>query len=617
MNSDHDVAHDHNEGQVPVLLTDERQDSHSSHDVDAAGRNIADSFLRDPVHSDGNAYVGDSGVATALKSELSSNSSKRGTMDRKVDQQMSAGDVSMADSGTLIAAVGSPFQSIGDRGMKPGGLGLENRTRPALYTNPEKTESAMKSTLPPHLAKNDTQEDTESQKHMVHAIQGQSRNDVHRTAVSKGTASGTLSTKIASQSGEVSEVSPSGSILKGDSEPNDGNNASSSPCTATMPQGSARVVSQSSSADNVGGLDLSATTPQSGACRTYKLSAINVGENPGGSVLGDCSLASSCYFGTINAPYIISGGLTHEQDGDKQSNLFGGDISSSAVARQAESSPASCADSASVLVQQCQVRIPSSVDRGDLNPFDVSLVPVNAHPCKPETRDTSIAGAHNASEVVRIDHAAEAIIAHAAAEAAAAADAAAVVGVPASATDRPRPFPCDSCGRSFLRTGDLNRHKATVHQKIRKAKCDICGGTYGHRGDLNRHITRVHDKGEFRQCPMCGATFQSQAAFSAHQKIHVKRAQNGMPFPCQHCRKAFATEAERDIHCAQNHSVLKVKCNHDGCNEAFPSLRSLRTHTQAEHTSIARCLYCTATFRLVTELSEHIAKRHPETGDTC
>lgn len=41
---------------------------------------------------------------------------------------------------------------------------------------------------------------------------------------------------------------------------------------------------------------------------------------------------------------------------------------------------------------------------------------------------------------------------------------------------RARPHICKACGRGFLRTGDMNRHYATVHEKIRRAKCPICGG---------------------------------------------------------------------------------------------------------------------------------------------
>lgn len=93
----------------------------------------------------------------------------------------------------------------------------------------------------------------------------------------------------------------------------------------------------------------------------------------------------------------------------------------------------------------------------------------------------------------------DAQIASAAAAAAAVADATAVVGsglLPGSnaisslaveptaqqaftphADDRSRPFSCGTCGKSFLRTGDRNRHIKTVHEKERKAVCHICGGS--------------------------------------------------------------------------------------------------------------------------------------------
>lgn len=42
--------------------------------------------------------------------------------------------------------------------------------------------------------------------------------------------------------------------------------------------------------------------------------------------------------------------------------------------------------------------------------------------------------------------------------------------------NRVRRHICKTCGRGFLRTGDMNRHFATVHEKIRRAQCSICGG---------------------------------------------------------------------------------------------------------------------------------------------
>jgi hypothetical protein len=180
-------------------------------------------------------------------------------------------------------------------------------------------------------------------------------------------------------------------------------------------------------------------------------------------------------------------------------------------------------------------------------------------------------------------------------------------GEPAS---RPRPFPCLTCGRAFLRTGDLNRHRNVVHKRVRKSICTICNAGFGHAGDRNRHVVRVHEKGEFHQCELCAATFGSKAAYTAHLKIHSRRLQSGTPFACTHCSKAFATDQERQLHSTEVHVVNKHPCQFEMCEESFPTARSLKAHVHVKHEQVLRCELCPATFRKPAELFAHAGKRH-------
>ena len=50
--------------------------------------------------------------------------------------------------------------------------------------------------------------------------------------------------------------------------------------------------------------------------------------------------------------------------------------------------------------------------------------------------------------------------------------------------DKMKKFNCKACDKSFLHTGDLNRHIINVHEGIKGHKCEICGKTFGQAGHI-------------------------------------------------------------------------------------------------------------------------------------
>ena len=56
-------------------------------------------------------------------------------------------------------------------------------------------------------------------------------------------------------------------------------------------------------------------------------------------------------------------------------------------------------------------------------------------------------------------------------------------------------YKCDSCGKSFPRTTDLNQHIKVVHERIRSQEdhiCDFCGSVMNQASTLRRHIKKFH-----------------------------------------------------------------------------------------------------------------------------
>lgn len=57
---------------------------------------------------------------------------------------------------------------------------------------------------------------------------------------------------------------------------------------------------------------------------------------------------------------------------------------------------------------------------------------------------------------------------------------------------RARPFVCQKCKKSFLRTADLNRHNQNVHINKKKLTCQYCTKMFSRRDAVDRHIRKFH-----------------------------------------------------------------------------------------------------------------------------
>ena len=55
-------------------------------------------------------------------------------------------------------------------------------------------------------------------------------------------------------------------------------------------------------------------------------------------------------------------------------------------------------------------------------------------------------------------------------------------------------YKCESCGKQFARTGDLNRHFQSVHDSNKNYKCESCDKSFSLAGTLKSHIQGVHER---------------------------------------------------------------------------------------------------------------------------
>ena len=76
-------------------------------------------------------------------------------------------------------------------------------------------------------------------------------------------------------------------------------------------------------------------------------------------------------------------------------------------------------------------------------------------------------------------------------------------------------YKCNVCEYASSRKGDLTRHVAAVHDKIKPYKCTVCEYAASTKGSLTYHIQINHTKDTPHKCNQC--------KYGTAQKVNLKR----------------------------------------------------------------------------------------------
>lgn len=84
-------------------------------------------------------------------------------------------------------------------------------------------------------------------------------------------------------------------------------------------------------------------------------------------------------------------------------------------------------------------------------------------------------------------------------------------------------FPCDSCHTFFRTNFSLQRHKETVHLKLKAWLCDLCEKSFGEKRDMIRHKNAIHFGIKNKQskwvCPECNVVFKLRREYDHHKTL--------------------------------------------------------------------------------------------------
>ncbi|KAI5748045.1 hypothetical protein M8J77_021303 [Diaphorina citri] len=173
-------------------------------------------------------------------------------------------------------------------------------------------------------------------------------------------------------------------------------------------------------------------------------------------------------------------------------------------------------------------------------------------------------------------------------------------------------FICEECGKQFVTSSALRRHKKAVHLKIKDHSCDVCGKVFSCPTNLTVH-KRVHTGEKPFVCESCGKSFSQHSSLFIHKMIHTQRQYR---YECSHCQKKFFRNSKLTSHLKTHSDLRPYEC--DICNASFKTNYERKKHRIYVHSETRpyQCNLCNASFKRPGHLKQH-GKTHNTEKYTC
>ena len=137
-----------------------------------------------------------------------------------------------------------------------------------------------------------------------------------------------------------------------------------------------------------------------------------------------------------------------------------------------------------------------------------------------------------------------------------------------------RPYPCDQCSRTFIRSDELKLHRRYHEDRETKkgAMCSQCGMVFNSSASRIRHENTVHHNIRRHACRCCGKKFASSQALERHSRIHS----DVKPHQCTECGQQFREVAHLKVHYRTHSGEKPISC--PNCSLRFKHYAGRRSH---------------------------------------
>ena len=137
---------------------------------------------------------------------------------------------------------------------------------------------------------------------------------------------------------------------------------------------------------------------------------------------------------------------------------------------------------------------------------------------------------------------------------------------------------CDICGKGFIESGSVVRHKKTVHERHNEPGEVVLTVGFNQANTTESQQKKPARPDTLYTCGKCGKTFAKERQLSFHQRIHHD---DGKKFSCAHCERTFsslrcARAHENRMHLLERGKKSTYQCSF--CGENFSSKRKLVAH---------------------------------------
>ena len=176
--------------------------------------------------------------------------------------------------------------------------------------------------------------------------------------------------------------------------------------------------------------------------------------------------------------------------------------------------------------------------------------------------------------------------------------------------DRPKPYECKTCGKSFHASANLKKHRR-IHTGDKPFKCETCGKSFTQRTDLTGH-SWIHTGDKPFKCHVCGKSFTTNSYLSVHYKTHS----GDLPFKCEICGKAFPRNTNLKEHSRIHTGEKPYQCK--VCGKSFTQGNQLTTHSRIHSDEKPfKCSVCGKSFTANRDLTVHTWMHNGEKPFKC